>query len=141
MAKKKGSTRQSAQISVPLSLESGVWLRFIQLPAFESAWRDLGLEDEDLRTLELLIMANPVGPPIEPGTGGLRKIRFAPKRWGKGKRGGVRICYAYFQSRGIVLLIAAYRKNHKETLSGKEKTTIKLLIQDIERCFEQGAPF
>jgi hypothetical protein len=53
-------------------------LSLIQLSAFRSNWKRLKLTDDDLRALESAILADPAGAPIMRGTGGLRKIRFAP---------------------------------------------------------------
>ena len=50
---------------------------FIQTHTFEKQWDGLELSDEDLCRLEYEIMTNPEGGPIVPGTGRLRKRRFA----------------------------------------------------------------
>lgn len=109
-------------------------LDFIQSTTFENQWKSLGLDDEmDLTALELFIMANPTGAPMVEGTGGLRKLRFAPAKWQTGKSGAARVCYVYFEEFGIVYLINVYRKNRKETLSANEKKTIKSIIARIEK--------
>ena len=65
---------------------------FIELPAFERHRADY-LDDDAFRGLENLLMNHPeVGDPI-PDTGGLRKLRFADVRRGKGKRSGLRVIY------------------------------------------------
>lgn len=108
-------------------------LDFIQSTTFEKQWQGLGLDDEaDLAALEMAIMAYPTGAPVIEGTGGLRKLRFAPARWKTGKSGAARVCYAYFEEFGIVYLINAYRKNRKETLTSAEKRAIKSMIARIE---------
>jgi hypothetical protein len=38
-------------------------------------------------------MINPEAGALIRGTGGLRKLRFADERRGKGKRGGLRVIY------------------------------------------------
>lgn len=43
----------------------------------------------DLQALERILIANPDAGDVIPGTGGLRKLRFAPPSWHTGKRGGV----------------------------------------------------
>ena len=61
---------------------------FVELPAFDRH-RDEYLSDEALRMLEATLMKSPeAGDSIE-GTGGLRELRFADSRRGKGKRGGL----------------------------------------------------
>lgn len=123
------------------SCEPEEWLRFIQLPLFERGWSDLRLDDDDLRGLEVAIMANPERSPPLKGTGGLRKIRFAPARWNIGASGAARICYVFFPKRGMIILITTYRKNKKENLTNKDKAEIKKLIEEIESCLENGRSF
>src|SRR3954470_16788599 len=70
-------------------------LTLIQLTTFAAKWSKLGLTDEDLRSLEGLFLADPEAGDVIPGTGGLRKIRFAPPTWHTGKRGASRVIYAF----------------------------------------------
>jgi len=70
-----------------------MWLTFIQLAPFVVAWRRLGLTDEDLSALEQLIMHRPEAGAVMQGTGGVRKLRFAPPSWHMGKSGATRVCY------------------------------------------------
>lgn len=81
---------------------------FIQLNLFATRWSRLGLDDEATRQLENQIMQNPSAAPIIRGTGGARKIRFAPAAWRAGKSGSLRVIYAYFQPLETALLITAY---------------------------------
>jgi hypothetical protein len=64
-------------------------LVFVELPAFERHRADY-LDDEGFRALQNLLMKNPEAGDPMPDTGGLRKLRFADARRGKGKRGGLR---------------------------------------------------
>jgi hypothetical protein len=108
-------------------------LHFIELRAFTLAWDgELGLTDADLLALQMPIMIQPKAAPLVKGTGGLRKLRFRPKRWSTGKRGSVRVCYVHYEQFGIVLLVTAYSKNRKDDLSAQEKQRIRKLIKDIE---------
>ncbi len=109
------------------------YLHFVELDGFRDEWERLGLNDEhDDWALQILIMCNPKGPPVIKGTGGLRKIRFAPERWNLGKRGAVRVCYVYFPDHGTVLLVAAYGKNEKDDLTNEEKKGIRTYIKQVE---------
>ncbi len=69
---------------------------------------------------------------VIPGTGGLRKIRFSPSSWRRGKSGAIRACYAYFVSAEQVFLVAAYGKNEKENLTAGEKAAYRKLLREIE---------
>jgi hypothetical protein len=53
-------------------------LTLVQLPLFSDKWRRMKLGDEDLQALEYLLIQNPAAGAVVPGTGGLRKLRFAP---------------------------------------------------------------
>lgn len=109
-------------------------LYFIELSEFVAAWRDLGLNDEeDLAALQISIMKGPNKNPVIPGTGGLRKMRFAPPKWNTGKRGAARVCYVYFPAYGIVVLAICYSKGDADDLSEAGKRTIKRQIAEIEK--------
>jgi len=55
------------------------------------------------------------------GTGGLRKVRFAPPSWHTGKSGAARVCYVHVVRADSVGLIAIFAKNEKENLSAEDK--------------------
>jgi hypothetical protein len=59
-------------------------------------------------------------------------------RSGRGKSGGNRVCYVYFEEYSVVLLVLAYPKNEKDDLSDAEKKAIKKLIENIEDEFAKG---
>ena len=110
------------------------FLHFIELDEFRDDWERLGLDVEsDLWALQIAIMRNPEGAPVIPGTGGLRKLRFAPLEWCSGKRGAVRVCYVFLKEHWIVLLVMAYAKKEKLSLTDQEKQGIKAYITEINR--------
>jgi len=110
------------------------FLHFVEYPAFSSDWDELGLDvEEDLLALQLMIMANPSGAPVITGTGGLRKLRFAPSRWNCGKSGAARVCYVFFKEHWTVVLLLAYGKGSKETLTNSEKAIINSVIRWTEK--------
>ncbi|NQU23775.1 MAG: hypothetical protein HQ567_21045 [Candidatus Nealsonbacteria bacterium] len=109
------------------------FLHFVETDEFGEDWRQLKLnDDEDTWALQILIMCDPTGPPVIQGTGGLRKVRFAPKRWNVGKSGAVRVCYAYYPEHWTVLLVMAYGKNEKDNLTSEEKKGIKKYLEQTE---------
>jgi len=112
------------------------WLNFVQLSPFESSWKKLGLADDDLRALEICVMIDPQRPSVVAGTGGVRKLRFSPPQWNRGKSGALRICYAFFPAAGLVVLIAVYGKESKDNLTPEEKRVIKGLMGEIGRYLE-----
>ena len=66
---------------------------------------------------------------IIPGTGGLRKVRFA--RPGKGKSGGTRVVYYYHNDRKPILLLLIYAKADQDNLTVSQKARLKKLVAAI----------
>ena len=93
----------------------------------------MGLDDDDLIGLEQLIAADPTAAPIMRGTGGLRKVRFAPE--GRGKSGGFRVCYFFHAAPGMVVLARVFSKSAKANISAAERSIIRRLAAEIDREF------
>jgi hypothetical protein len=104
-------------------------LTFIQLAAFAKEWKRFRLMDEDLQALEMQLMENPEAGAVMSGTGGLRKVRFAPPSRHSGKSGAYRVGYAYFRIADSVLLVTIFAKNDKGNLTAAEKAAIKVIIE------------
>lgn len=122
----------------PHRLKPEDFLHFVETDEFRHDWEELGLDSEmDLWALQIAIMNDPKGAPVTTGTGGLRKMRFAPAGWHVGKSGAVRICYAYFPKHWMVLLVMAYPKGRKETLTKEEKAGIKQYLEIIEKWLDE----
>jgi len=60
------------------------------------------------------IAENPNTGDVVPGSGGIRKIRWARK--GQGKRGGVRVIYYTAPTKGVLWLLTIYAKSNKENI-------------------------
>ena len=103
---------------------------FIETSVFSKQWRELGFDEEDLRNLQNQILENPQIGNVIPGTGRLRKMRFAFEN--RGKRGSSRVCYVDFVSYETVYLMTVYQKKDKENLSKKECNEIRKIIDIIE---------
>jgi hypothetical protein len=73
----------------------GVKAVFVELPPFE-LHRSNYLDEDSFVRLQRLLMLDPEAGDVIPGTGGLRKLRFADERRGKGKRGGLRVIYYWW---------------------------------------------
>jgi hypothetical protein len=84
------------------------------------------MSDSEREELVAFVGANPEAGEIIPGTGGVRKIRWA--REGMGKRGGTRVVYYYHNERLPVFLLSAYAKNRKANLSMAERNAMKRLV-------------
>ena len=58
------------------------------------------------------LIASPDMGQVIPGSGGIRKLRFALP--GKGKRGGARLIYYWLASKDKIYMLLAYKKAKKE---------------------------
>ena|SRR5437764_15493023 len=108
-------------------------LTFIQPAPFVAAWRRLGLTDEDLQALEKLIERRPDAGVVVQGTSGLRKLRFAPPSWRRGKSGSSRVCYVCVAREAACYLLAIYTHAEKENLTAADKAYYKKLVQYVRR--------
>jgi hypothetical protein len=101
---------------------------FIELPPFDR-YRAEYLEDDALLRLQQLLMLNPEAGALIPGTGGLRKLRFADDRRGKGKRGGLRVIYYWWDAGLQFWLFTIYDKDEKSDLTKAQRETLKQIIK------------
>lgn len=93
------------------------------------------LSENERALLEFSLATNPTAHPVIPGTDGVRKARWA--RAGSGKRGGIRVIYFYAMSAEVILLISAYAKNQKETLSHEDKKHIQRIVGAFAKGFSK----
>ncbi len=77
------------------------------------------------------IARNPEAGDIIPSTGGVRKLRYAMQ--GKGKRGGARVIYYYYNDRNPLLLFTIFGKNERSDLNQEEKNALYTIIQKIKK--------
>jgi hypothetical protein len=102
-------------------------MEFVEAPAFTRHLSSY-LKDDDYKDLQTRLRVNPGLGDLMPGTGGLRKMRWADVRRGKGRRGGLRIIYVYFPSSHQIWLMTLYDKGEASDLTEKEKKTLKLAM-------------
>jgi hypothetical protein len=107
---------------------------FIDSGPFDRRWKALDLDDDEHAALEDTILADPVRPPVVSGTDGLRKIRFAPRRWKTGKRGAVRVCYVFYPRHNTIALLMVFAKNEKDDLTAAEKRELNRAIRRIDEA-------
>ncbi len=102
---------------------------FIELPAFERTRKDY-LDDEAYRLLQLELMDNPSAGAVIEGTGGLRKLRQADPRRGKGKRGGLRVIYYWWLGGNQFWLFTVYDKDEADDLTPAQRKLLKQLLKN-----------
>jgi len=101
---------------------------FVELPAFER-YRPNYLDDDAFLALQNLLMKYPeAGDPIQ-GAGGLRKLRFADARRGKGKRGGLRVIYFWWVAGLQFWLFTLYDKDEMADLTPQQCKVLKAMVK------------
>jgi hypothetical protein len=85
---------------------------------------------EEHEELILYLALHPEAGDEIPGTGGVRKVRFAAKS--KGKRGGVRVVYYYFDYENPLYAILLYGKNEQADMTPEQKREVAALAEAIK---------
>ncbi len=105
---------------------------FVETHVFTKRIMRLGLE-QPLRELQMELRANPKAGDVDPGTGGLRKVRVADPGRGTGKRGGARVHYLWVPSRELIYLVFVYSKGEAATLTKYQRTALSRIVRQIKR--------
>lgn len=108
---------------------------FVELPSFEKL-RGHYLSDEAFSSLQKALLANPIAGDIVAGTGGLRKLRHGDERRQKGRRGGIRVLYFWFERGREFWLFTLYDKDERVDLSVAQKATLKEHVEEEVRFRE-----
>lgn len=103
-------------------------MEYIESPLFSKLVNSY-LEDEEYAAFQWDLALHPEKSDVIPGSGGLRKVRWACK--GKSKRGGVRVIYYYKNREGQIWLLTIYAKNEDENIPVSVLKRIK-----EELCYE-----
>ena len=103
---------------------------FVEVPLFTRKWKELGLNDEDLRNLENELLENPEAGDVIQGTGGIRKIRIPIEN--SGKRSGGRVIYVDIELKETIYFINVYVKNEKEDLTDDERKAFKAVVKILK---------
>lgn len=101
---------------------------FVELPAFER-YRSSYLDDDAFLALQNLLMNCPEVGELIPEAGGLRKLRFADARRGKGKRGGLRVIYYWWGTGLQFWLFTLYDKDEMADLTPPQRKALKAMIK------------
>jgi mRNA-degrading endonuclease RelE of RelBE toxin-antitoxin system len=100
----------------------------VEVAPFTARAREIWTDDE-LQEFVDFIARNPLAGVVIPGSGGIRKVRWAAS--GRGKRGGARIIY-YFHSEALPLfLLTVYGKNVADDLSARQKQTLAAAVAEL----------
>jgi hypothetical protein len=97
---------------------------FVEMSTF-ARFRANYLDDDAYRGLQDVMMQNPEAGDVIEGTNGLRKLRHGDPRRGKGKRGGLRVIYYWWDGGSQFWLFTLYDKDEMDDLSAKEKRVFR----------------
>ena len=109
---------------------------FVELPPFEKH-REQYLDDDAFLVLQEYLLLNPLAEDVIQGTDGLRKIRHRDLRRGKGKRGGLRVIFYYWDGGPENWLFTVYDKNVADDLSGRQRDMLHDLLKRKLRARRQ----
>ncbi len=84
------------------------------------------------------IARNPECGDLIPGTGGVRKLRIAAG--GRGKRGGARMIFWYFDEENPIYLLTVFAKNERSDLSAAERNALKKLTAAMKAEMRRRRP-
>jgi hypothetical protein len=91
--------------------------------AFRRSAVEAGITSEELARLTVFLSEHPQAGDLIVGTGGARKLRFAPTE--RGKRGGYRVVTYYGGNDIPIFLMDVYAKGNKINLSARERVELK----------------
>jgi mRNA-degrading endonuclease RelE of RelBE toxin-antitoxin system len=89
------------------------------------------LPDVAYRALQAALAERPDAGAVIPGSGGLRKLRWAAP--GRGTRGGIRVIYYWMKARDTIVLLFLYPKNVQGDLSAEQVRVLRRIIEEEYR--------
>ncbi len=104
-------------------------MEFVETPTFTRLVGKL-MDDDEYAKLQLRLALHPDSGKVIPGSGGLRKLRWAGS--GRGKRGGLRIIYYWQAADAQIWMLVAYPKSQRTDLSHHEIRQLKRLVETFE---------
>ena len=105
----------------------------IETDEFVRRAKKLGLSEQEIDLIKLVVANNHSAGNVVPGTGGARKVRI-PAR-GRGKSGGYRVITFYTGFDLPVFLLNVYSKGSKGDLTQWEKNSFRNTISTILRDY------
>ena len=106
----------------------------VETPEFLSAIDKL-MDEEDRKLLVDYLAYNPAAGDLVPGTGGLRKLRWALR--GRGKRGGARIIHFYHDAGMPLFVLTAYAKNERADISQQDRNQFRHMTTLLVEAFKR----
>jgi hypothetical protein len=105
----------------PLAYTSAMLVSVIETDAYLSKAEKI-MSAVEREAVVLMISKGPTVGDVIPGTGGLRKLRIPLQ--GRGKRGGGRVIYWYYNAGYPAILMWAFAKNEASDLTPAQKKSL-----------------
>jgi hypothetical protein len=99
---------------------------FVETPIFTKRVLYL-MDDEAYSTLQTHLARHPDAGKVIPGSGGMRKIRWAGG--GHGKRGGLRLIYYWWVAKDRISMLLAYPKSEQDDLSADQVKQLRKALE------------
>lgn len=96
------------------------------------------LSDNVLAAIEDDLLKDPERGDVIQGSNGARKARIADPGRQKGKRGGFRYIYIYFETYARIYLLLFYGKDVKDNLSAAEKEIVADSIRHTKAVLKRS---
>ncbi len=93
------------------------------------------MSEQERQDFITFIASAPENGALMRGTGGVRK-----SRWGagsRGKNGGVRVIYYYYNASLPIFLLTVFAKNERDNLSQAERNLLKQLTSDLVLTYQR----
>lgn len=106
-------------------------ITIVETPAFLNLAGAIWTDAERAELIDY-VARNPESGDVIPGTGGVRKLRWA--RAGTGKRGGARVIYFYYHTDAPIYMLLAYAKAASVDMTPDQKrqvTKLTAMLKDI----------
>ena len=109
-------------------------ITIVELPEYIKRTEKILSKDERDELLYYL-SSNPKSGTLIQATGGVRKLRWASK--GKGKSGGSRVIYFFYNETIPLFLLTIFSKNEKINLSKTERNELSKLVKELIKSYKR----
>ena|SRR5579863_7566177 len=106
------------------------FMTIAEVDPFPATAARVGLAEDERQELVSYLALNPTVGDVIIGTGGLRKLRWAGRS--KGKRGGYRVIYYFFNESLPLYLLAVYPKNQQVDLTSDQRRRLTALATELK---------
>jgi len=96
-----------------------------ELPSYIS-FAEKHLSTEERQDIINFLAKNPKAGDIMQGTGSVRKLRWG--KGGRGKSGGVRVIYYFYNEQLPLYLVTLFAKNERDNLTAEERNNLAKLV-------------